>query len=218
MLGSIYMAMMAETWQTFQLFYGVFLSFGIGLIYWPPVICAWEWFPNNKGRVSGLVLGAFGFGAFIFNFITTGLVNPDNLKPLDDEYFPVEVAERVPKMFRVCLFIWSALTAISILTVTRDPKFSKKAASSSKQVENGEFQAGEPAAEELTGLGFFEALKTVRLWHMFTMLLFGTFFGLYVASEYKVVAQDSLSDYALSIAGAIGSVCNGSGRVVWGSL
>lgn len=39
-----------------------------------------------------------------------------------------------------------------------------------------------------------------------------------MASVYKVVAQDTLSDRTLTIAGAIGSVCNGGSRIFWATL
>jgi len=52
---------------------------GIGMVYWTPIMCGWEWFPENKGLISGLVVAGFGFGAFIFGFISTGIVNPNNV-------------------------------------------------------------------------------------------------------------------------------------------
>ena len=77
---------------------------GIGLVYYVPIMCGWEWFPENKGVVSGFIIGGFGFGSFIFSIITTSIVNPDNLKPesvasSDDKLFKREVAEKVPYMF-----------------------------------------------------------------------------------------------------------------------
>ncbi len=50
-----------------------------------------------------MILAGFGFGAFIFGFITTAIVNPDNVKVIDPKskdpnagYYPKEVADRVP--------------------------------------------------------------------------------------------------------------------------
>ena len=85
---------------------------------------AWEWFPNRKGLISGLVIGAFGFGAFIFGYITKSIANPWNYKaevPADggtsDKLFPARVAVKVPEMIRICLICWSALVLISIVLV-----------------------------------------------------------------------------------------------------
>lgn len=50
------------------------------------------------------------------------------------------------------------------------------------------------------------------------MLLNGMFFGLFMASVYKEVALNILSDKTLTLAGALGSVCNGSSRIIWATL
>jgi len=81
-------------------FYGGGFPIGIGMMYWTPLICAWEYFPDRKGLISGLIIGAFGFGAFIFGFISTAIVNPENYQidksDKDDPYFPEQVTNRVP--------------------------------------------------------------------------------------------------------------------------
>jgi len=76
MIVSIIIASYMSSWWGFILFYSFLFPFGVGIVYWPPIICAWEWFPNRKGLISGLVIGAFGFGAFMFGFITTAICNP----------------------------------------------------------------------------------------------------------------------------------------------
>ena len=93
--------------------------------------------------VSGLITGAYGFGAFIFGFLTTFLVNPDNARPVldpntpdsSDKYFPLEVANRVPGMLRTCCIIWALLSAVAICTVTRNPEFVPEADDKEKDVE-----------------------------------------------------------------------------------
>jgi MFS transporter, OFA family, oxalate/formate antiporter len=77
-LVSILAASYMKTWYSFVFFYSVCYPFGIGLSYWTPIICAWEWFPNRKGFISGMILFGFGIGAFIFGFLSTALVNPHN--------------------------------------------------------------------------------------------------------------------------------------------
>lgn len=53
---------------------------------------------------------------------------------------------------------------------------------------------------------------------MFLILFLGIFYGLYTASVYKVAAQDFIDDKALTLAGSIGSVCNGSSRIIWAAF
>jgi MFS family permease len=50
------------------------------------------------------------------------------------------------------------------------------------------------------------------------ILFFGIFYGIYLASVYKPTAQDTLEDHTLTLAGALGSVCNGGSRIVWASI
>ena len=85
-----------------------------------PISNGWKYFPNNKGLVSGLVLAGFGFGAFMFNFVSTALVNPEDehmAKEIDSpiKVFPDEVARRVPEMIRTLSMYWTILAVIGTL-------------------------------------------------------------------------------------------------------
>ena len=62
---------------TFCLGFGM----GIGLAYMVPILCGWDWFPNNKGMVSGVVLTGFGLGTFVFSYIAIEIVNPEDESP-----------------------------------------------------------------------------------------------------------------------------------------
>jgi len=79
MLLGIAIASFAETWPMYVFAAAVIYPFGIAYVYYTPILCGWEWFPNNKGLISGLILGGFGFGAFFFGFISTALTNPDDI-------------------------------------------------------------------------------------------------------------------------------------------
>jgi Na+/melibiose symporter-like transporter len=63
-----------------------------------------------------------------------------------------------------------------------------------------------------------ESLRMARFYNIFVILVFGSFYGLYVAAVYKTFDQDNLSDKVLTVAGALGSVCNGCSRIMWASL
>lgn len=118
-----------QSWWGFLIFYGIFFPAGIGICYWVPIVCGWEWFPDHKGLISGLIVAGYGFGSFFFGFLTTAIVNPDNLpvRPPEpgyhDKLFPPEVAARVPEMFRYCLIPWSILGLLSVIFVSRNPEF-----------------------------------------------------------------------------------------------
>merc|ERR1712086_1163423 len=67
-------------------------------------------------------------------------------------------------------------------------------------------------------ISFKEGLFSPSGCHISALLFFGIFNGLYVASVYKQIALHDLDDGVLTIAGAIGSVCNGGSRIVWAAL
>lgn len=91
-----------------------------------PLVCGWEHYPQNKGFVTGIIVGAYGFSSFIFNPLITFLVNPNNesatIKINDDlKFFDTDVADNVPKSIRTVGFIWAALVLASILLISRPP-------------------------------------------------------------------------------------------------
>jgi len=147
LLGGILLASYMTTWWSFFVSYSVLTPLGIGIFYWVPIFCAWEWFPERKGLISGLIVGSIGMGNFAFNMISTTLINPDNVLPgtiegTTDILFPKEIAERFPKMIRQCMVPWTILCVIAICLITRHPKYdirnkqSRQSETKSSEVEN----------------------------------------------------------------------------------
>ena len=124
---SVYCASLVTKWNQFIILYSICFPTGIGLLYWTPIFCAWEHFPLRKGMATGLILGGFGFGAFIFGFISTAIANPNNLFKVEDDngimYFPEEVADTVPKMLRFIATIWIILSTVGVLFISRQEDF-----------------------------------------------------------------------------------------------
>jgi MFS transporter, OFA family, oxalate/formate antiporter len=53
--------------------YGVIGGIGAGMAYITPLAMVTKWFPDRKGLAGGLVAGAFGLGAFIYNQVVPRL-------------------------------------------------------------------------------------------------------------------------------------------------
>ena len=128
MLLGVFIASLCTSWWPFVFFYAFVYPLGIGVVYYVPIICGWEWFPEKRGFATGAVVSGFGLGSFFFGFLTTAIANPNNLRPHTlevegDTYFPDEVAENVPKMLRICLIFWFILCLIGIFTVRRNPDY-----------------------------------------------------------------------------------------------
>ena len=96
-----------------------------------PLICAWDYFPNHKGKVSGLLMSAFGISSFFLNMITTAIVNPNDEKALihinkDLDYFGEDVANRVPKMLKYLTFLFIFCVILTIILISRPKQGSPK--------------------------------------------------------------------------------------------
>ena len=79
MLLSIYLASAQTSWWGFVAFYVSGYSVGVGVCYYTVIATAYEWFPNNKGLMSGLIVGSYGLGASLFGFLSTAVVNPNHI-------------------------------------------------------------------------------------------------------------------------------------------
>jgi MFS transporter, OFA family, oxalate/formate antiporter len=70
MLGGAYFSSIMKSWWAFFIIYNC-CALGIGIFYWIPVFCAWEWFPAKKGLISGIVIGSIGLGNFAYSLLST---------------------------------------------------------------------------------------------------------------------------------------------------
>jgi OFA family oxalate/formate antiporter-like MFS transporter len=82
MIGGMLSATYCKTWWGFVFVYCSFYPAGIGLVYYTPIMCGWEWYPNHRGIITGIIVAGYGFGAFFYGFISTAIVNPNDLKPV----------------------------------------------------------------------------------------------------------------------------------------
>ena len=87
-----------------------------------PVHHSWLWFPKFSGLTSGIIIGGFGFGALIFNNVSTSLINPSNL-PFDEEtlQYPKEVNDNFTKMFRTLILLWTICVVLGAVMVFKGP-------------------------------------------------------------------------------------------------
>lgn len=124
-LTGVFLSSFSTSVWAFLAFYCVINGAGLGINFMVSLVCAWEYFPDHKGLVTGIMTGSQGFGSFLFSILSTRLVNPDQLnatvKTEDAAFFESDVAERVPQMMRTLVAIWAVLVLISILLINRRP-------------------------------------------------------------------------------------------------
>ena len=123
-LSGIYMSSYAHSLNQFITLYGVFCGIGSGIMYMIPLVCSWEHFPNHRGLVTGIIIGSVGLGSFFFTQLSTWIVNPHNEQATifinyDLSYFEETVADRVPYMFQLLVYIWGCQLGLAIILISR---------------------------------------------------------------------------------------------------
>lgn len=188
-------------------------AIGFGCCYFPPLQCGWEWMPQKKGLTTGIILGAFGFGAFVFSILAVQICNPNNASPTiiapnGTKFYDAEIAGRVPTFFFWLAVCWACLGLFSTLVIKTNPDLLK-----SEDITADEFERM---------LTVKEALRTGHFWKLICMDFFSIQTFLYMSSVYKTMAlqigTEDMDDRFITMIGAFGSICNGGSRVLAGYL
>ena len=77
----VYLSSFATTFTTFIFLYCMVSSTGFGICTTTHIICAWEWFPNNRGLLTGIISSSVGFGFLYFVQVSSDLANPEDKNP-----------------------------------------------------------------------------------------------------------------------------------------
>lgn len=138
-LTGIFLSSFTHRISVYLSLYTIMNGLGSGTCYMVPLVCAWEYFPEKKGQMTGIIIGAYGFGSFFFSLLSTKLVNPNketaSIKDGEMTYFTPEVSDRVPYMIRTLVCIWVVLVVIAISLIFRKPKNRVLEAESKKKIE-----------------------------------------------------------------------------------
>jgi len=112
-------------WWAFAALYGIFLCVATGLTYIMPIRIGWSYFPNQKGRVAGIITCGFGFSAAIFSILSSFLLNPYNDQPdievtdgkITNHYYSATLANGVPSMLRWICLCWAIFGTIATILI-----------------------------------------------------------------------------------------------------
>ncbi|GAA0474999.1 hypothetical protein IRB23M11_21840 [Alkalibacterium sp. m-11] len=67
--AGLIIASQARSLPVLYLGYSLVGGIGVGMVYVCPLSTGLKWYPRKKGMVTGIIIGAFGMGGFIFNVI-----------------------------------------------------------------------------------------------------------------------------------------------------
>lgn len=185
--------------------YGAIFGAGIGIAYAPCIACAMRWVPERKGLVGGITLAGYGLGAFVFNYVATYFVNPDNKSPDAYEdgtlYFDQpDILWRTPYVFLLLAACYGGIELICIIFI-----------------ENPDHATYKLHVKHGVDFSPKEMLKT-QSFYVIWFIYFCNQFGIsYISTYYKFFGQGFISDdHFLSLVGSIASIANATGRIFWG--
>ena len=69
----------------FFILYALAFAVNQALTYMVPIHHAWLYFPQHGGLISGIILAGYGFGALIFDNVSTAIVNPGGKYTKDEK-------------------------------------------------------------------------------------------------------------------------------------
>ena len=227
-LGGVFLSSYTRSLGLYLACYCGMNGIGTGACYFVALICGWEYFPDTKGLVTGVILSGYGFGAFIFAQVSTKLVNPTGAQPTiydavnDVTYFAPDVADRVPYMLRTLVYIWTAIVVVSVALITRKSERKETAEvdagvsveetimSDGKQVNkssNGSYIAQSVKYSDASGpveleteqiRGVTYCFYSIRTYQFFFMLILSTIFGTLFSYTYKIYGENGAQHPAIS--------------------
>lgn len=232
----VLLSSLVKKYVAFLCFYPTFFGFGIGIGYMAPIIAGWEHFPDRKGMVSGLTILGFGFGSFIFGFVSLAIANPNNEEAdLDTEGGSIfspnrPEADKAPVMLQVNCAIWFCLMMIALPFLKRRKQIqpaSQDAVNEQPEVEGEqqEVQVEQQREEQVAPAPikidptFKEILRDIRTYQIWGLIICSSLYPLYIASNFKSYGETGIDDdQFITIVGAVGAVFNGLSRGIWSTI
>ena len=217
-LGYVVAGLGGTSFAVMLLGIGVLGGAGIGLAYVCPIAALVKWFPDKKGMITGLAVAGFGFGALIWIKLTGGFVfGPVDLTPGWKGLYGM--GWTVNNVFILYGILFAVLVALGSLVLVNPP--------AGWQPEGWT----PPAASAATGGVLYtpaEMRRTPQFWTLFTVFVVGSLAGLMVIGIISLFGIDALTgrgmpkeEAAVVAATAMGlfyALCNGLGRIIWGTI
>ena len=81
---------------------------------------AWLFFPGKEGIVSGIIIGGFGIGGFIFIPLSSSLINPHGIASSDkgdhnNKPYPIDIANNLPLALNKISIVWILIFIVAAI-------------------------------------------------------------------------------------------------------
>lgn len=93
----------------------ILFGIAIGLSYLAVLRNTWNYFPEKKGVLGGIILSGYGLSALSFTSLADELVNPDGVKPDAEGFYPADIAENMHYFIFLELIIFVIMGTLGII-------------------------------------------------------------------------------------------------------
>lgn len=173
-------------------YYGIIAGIGVGFVYVCPLTTCVKWFPERKGSITGIAVGAFGLGSLIFKSII--------------EFLLASYGVSTTFLYLGIIYLVLIIIGAQFLVVpTPEHNLTYQDSNSS---------------DKMFCFTTKEMVKTKSFYLIWIMFLFGTMSGLLViglATDIGVTLV-GLSPHVAANAVAIIGLFNAGGRIILGAL
>lgn len=190
--GGLALSSTATSIIQLYIYYGLIAGAGVGFVYVCPISTCVKWFPDRKGFITGIAVGAFGLGSLVFKSIIQALI----------------AALGVSMTFLTLGTIYFILIeAGAQLLALPSEGHGVSGRSGNMDIMNNNFTAA-------------EMLKTKVFYLIWTIYLFGTISGLLVIGHANDIGVNMAGLNPASAANAVSIIAlfNAAGRLTWGIL
>lgn len=136
-LSMMHIAARQTSYLAFKWLYAFSFALNNGLTFYASVHQAWLFFPDHPGLATGLIFSGLGGAGFVFDNLSTKLINPDNI-PISSPDFSSVVNERFTLMFNWLIFCWAFIVLATAILVWKAPEPRARISDEEQQLINTE--------------------------------------------------------------------------------
>eukprot|EP01016_Furgasonia_blochmanni_P036946 TRINITY_DN4294_c0_g2_i5.p1 TRINITY_DN4294_c0_g2~~TRINITY_DN4294_c0_g2_i5.p1 ORF type:complete len:498 (-),score=103.40 TRINITY_DN4294_c0_g2_i5:263-1756(-) len=196
---------------------------GYSMMWYCLAPAAWSWFPEAKGKVTGILLAFVGFASLPFNSLAEYSVNPEGIKPeiiipngkTQMRIFEPAVANRVPIMLQNLAIAMAVLGILGLVLVNAPQRnLERRKSDATLQMLNLDPTKIRAKTPSIMASKFW---TNSSFWRLFVIQYSAIMPTLYIAFNYKTIGFNKFKDdHFITFVGSVAMVCNGVSRPVWG--
>ena len=121
LFSAVFLSSFMPNFWYFLIFYAMLFGIPVGLLYLPPLYNSFQYFPEKKALISGIIMGGYGLGSTFSTLLVMKIINPHNIPPSvivdGKKYFDHSISENVPSALRYLALFFLCMCSIGGLLI-----------------------------------------------------------------------------------------------------